>query len=193
MLENPPKNPYNRKKFPKNILKNVDKKVKLSKILGFSIKTELDDLKPDPHKAFKFRVLAVFHKMDELGNYTNAAWFLSLNKFRLIKFVRELQDIWEYRAQLTWDTKRRVFPPLGNPFNKIKIGILINKNEEKIKKIVLFLIENLITKGIDKQAKCLGAFYVLGALTLVNSNAAAALPWLYESVRHNAGTASSQV
>ena len=59
--------------------------------------------------------------------------------------------------------------------------------------LVLFIIENLITKGIDKNAKCLGAFYVLGALTLVNSDAASALPWLYESVRHNPGHGVIQV
>ena len=187
LKEKPPKNPYNRKEFPKNILENIHKKIKLSKILGFSIKTELDDLKTDKEKVFKFRVLAAFHKMDELGNYTNAEWFYSLKKFHLIKFLRELLDIWEYRAQLTWDTKRRIFPPLGNPFDKIKIQVLL------IKKKVLFLIENLITKGIDKQAKCLGAFYVLGAMTLVNSDAAAALPWLYESVRHNTGQGAIQV
>jgi len=30
----------------------------------------------------------------------------------------------------------------------------------------------------------LGAYYVLGALTLVNPNAAAALPWLFQSVAY---------
>ena len=81
--------------------------------------------------------------------------------------------------------KRRIFPPLGNPFEKIKIGLLLNKSEDIIKKKVLHIIENLINRGIDNSAQCLGAFYVLGALTLVNPNAASALPWLYDSVRHN--------
>ena len=63
--------------------------------------------------------------------------------------------------------------------------MLINKNEEKVRKISLTIIENLINKGIDHSSKSLGAFYVLAALTLVNSDAASALPWLYESVRHN--------
>jgi len=180
-----PKNPYNRKELPKNILENINKKVRLSKLLRITIKTEIDNIKINPEKEFKFRVLAVFHKMDELGNYTNLEWFNSLNKIKLIRFTKELLDIWHYRAQLTNETKRQIFPPFGNPFEKIKTGLFIHKNENKIKKIVLFLIENLITKGIDKQSKCLGAYYVLGALTLVNTDAAAALPWLYDSVRYN--------
>ena len=186
LKENPPRNPYNRKAFPKHILKNIDKKIRLSKILGFSIKTDIDNIKEqNSEKEFRFRVLAVFHKMDELGNYTNLEWFLSLNKAKLIKFTRELLDIWAYRAQLTNETKRRIFPPFGNPFARIKVEFLINKDEKKIKRIILFLIENLLTNAIDKHAKCLGAFYVLGALTLVNHDAAIALPWLYDSVRYN--------
>ena len=71
--------------------------------------------------------------MDELGNYTNQEWFSSLNKFKLIRFVKELIDIWCYRAQLTFDTKKRIYPPTGAPFFGIKVGMLVNKNEEKIR------------------------------------------------------------
>ena len=50
------------------------------------------------------------------------------------------------------------------------------------KKNVLDVLEKFINSGIDRDSKALGAFYVLGALTLVNSNAAIALPWLYQAV-----------
>ena len=46
------------------------------------------------------KCLELFQYMDELGNYTDCKWFTSLNRTQLIKFVRELMDIWEYRAQL---------------------------------------------------------------------------------------------
>ena len=42
----------------------------------------------------------------------------------------------------------------------------------------------LVKKGINTDAKSLGAFYVLAGLTLVNINAATAMPWLYQSVAH---------
>ena len=38
-----------------------------------------------------------------------------------------------------------------------------------------------IIAGINQDNKALGACYVLGALTIVNENAATALPWLYQS------------
>jgi len=187
LKENPTKNPYNRKKLPGDILKKIDKKIRISKILGFKIKTDINNIKElDSEKEFRFKTLAIFHKIDELGNYSNLEWFMSLNKQKLIRFTKELLDIWQYRAQLSIETKKKIFPPFGNPFARIRVEYLINKDRKKIRKIILFLIENLITKGVDKQSKCLGAFYVLGALTLVNNDAALALPWLYESVRYTA-------
>ena len=42
------------------------------------------------------------------------------------------------------------------------------------------MIEQLITKGYEDSRK-IGAYYVLGALTIVNVDAAASLPWLYET------------
>jgi len=41
-----------------------------------------------------------------------------------------------------------------------------------------------INTGIDNDSKSLGAYYILGALTLVNTNAAISLPWLYQSVNY---------
>ena len=44
--------------------------------------------------------------MDSLGNYTDSKWFTDLNKFNLIKFLKELLDIWNYRANLSLETKK---------------------------------------------------------------------------------------
>jgi hypothetical protein len=48
----------------------------------------------------------------------------------------------------------------------------------------LEVLEKLFNTGVDKDSKSLGAYYVLGALTLVNENAASSLPWLYQSVNY---------
>jgi hypothetical protein len=42
-------------------------------------------------------------------------------------------------------------------------------------------LEKFINSGIDQDSKSLGAYYVLGALTLVNEDAALALGWLHDS------------
>ena len=50
---------------------------------------------------------------------------------------------------------------------------------------ILNVIKNFVTKGRNRQDKALGAYYVLGSLTLVSHNAAISLPWLYETFRYN--------
>lgn len=183
LRSNHPKNPYNRKKIPKKIIKDIKTKKSLGSLLNRKIQINLDNV--GLKDRFCLKVLEVFQKIDALGNYTNVDWFLNLNKFRLIKFTKELLDIWQYRAQLTFDTKRKICPPHGDPFRGLKINIMIDKDLTYLQKKVLMIIETFIDNGIDKSSKALGSFYVLGALTLVSSGAADALPWLYQSMRHN--------
>jgi hypothetical protein len=50
---------------------------------------------------------------------------------------------------------------------------------------VLFeVIENLVNNGIDRDSKLLGCYYVLGSLTLVNTDAATCMPWLFQSFNY---------
>ena len=54
-------------------------------------------------------------------------------------------------------------------------------NLDKLRLYILQLLDKLINSGVNTDNKALGACYVLGALTIVNENAATALPWLYQS------------
>ena len=130
------------------------------------------------------RALTLFQNIDALGNYSNAEWFLTLNRNLLIKFFRELVDIWSYRSPLTIETKRAICPPSGNPFVRIPNYHILQtlENLDDVRKIMLDIMEKFVCTGIDKDNKCLGAYYILGALTLVNNDAALALPWLYQAV-----------
>jgi hypothetical protein len=47
--------------------------------------------------------------------------------------------------------------------------------------VILEVLERFINNGIDNDSKSLGAYYILGSLTLVNEAAATSLPWLYQS------------
>ena len=135
------------------------------------------------------KILSLFQTIDSYGHYTNCSWFNNLNKFDLITFLRELADIWTYRANLTRETKREIFPPTGNPFivdnSIINLHNLNSYNFNQIRKFAINIIENFISKGINYNSKSLGANYILCALTLVSNSAAEAMPWLYEAVSHN--------
>lgn len=178
-------NPYNRKPFPKQIIQSINKVIKLGRILklDLSVNIQSDNLSKEKHTELK--MIGLFQDIDALGNYTNVEWFLSLSKNHLIRYIREILDIWTYRANLDFITKREICPPIGNPFMGIHINMLPNKNLEELREISLSIIERMVKTGVNHGSKCLGANYVLCALTLVNFEAAQALPWLYESVAPN--------
>lgn len=181
------RNPYNRNLIPESVIKTIKSLLRLSKILNIHINMHYDDDNPvvSNEKAVELRALDLFQNIDALGNYSNPQWFLSLNRFALIRFIRELGDIWEYRAQLTPETKRNICPPHGNPFRNINMVYIHTENNLlNIKKIILESLEYLVNSGVDRDSKSLGAYYVLGALTLVNDSAATSLPWLFQSVSY---------
>lgn len=178
-------NPYNRNNIPKQVFINIKKIISLSHLLKIKIDLEIEDdtTNISDEKLIELRTLSLFQNIDSLGNYSNPDWFISLDRIQLIKFLRELNDIWVYRAQLSQEIKRNICPPYGDPFRNINIRyILADFNLNNIRKNVIGVLEKLVNSGIDRDSQSLGAYYVLGALTLVNTSAAAALPWLLDSV-----------
>lgn len=178
-------NPYNRNKFPSYIVKRIRQVIALSKLLKKDIQLEIEDEHQEMSAAqtVELRTLSLFQEMDALGNYTNYLWFQNLTRGKLCRFIRELFDIFNFRAQLSIETKRNICPPYGDPFRRFNMSYLVNTDcILKVRVIILELMEKLIYAGVNHDSRCLGAYYVLGALTLVSEEAAISLPWLYQSV-----------
>ena len=112
-------------------------------------------------------------------------WYLNLNRHYLKRFISELVDISQYRAQISNEIKRKINPQHGDPFFTVNMNVLLSKCYEVIRKRVLDIIEIFVTQGLDNDARALGTYYVLGALTTVSHDAAVSLPWLYESFVQN--------
>jgi len=180
-------NPYNRKLFPLSVIINLKLVVKLGKLLKININLDFEDSTKmvSSEKAVELRSLALFQAINLLGNYSNSQWFLSLNRNQIIKFIRELIEIWSYRAQLSEEVKRNICPPNGDPFRNLNLTYIYNEiNLNNVKNYVLEIMEKFVCSGIDSDSKSLGSYYILGALTLVNTDAALSLPWLYQSVSY---------
>jgi hypothetical protein len=180
-------NPYNRNLLPIRVLQNIENLIRLSKLLKINVNLNFEDdtKNVSDEKAVELRALSVFQNIDLLGNYSNANWFLSLNRIKLTKFVGELINIWNYRAQLQIEIKRKICPPYGNPFRNLHFNyVTTEENLLNVKKTILEVIEKLVNSGIDRDSKTLGCYYVLGSLTLVNADAATSMPWLFQSFSH---------
>lgn len=181
----PVQNPYNRNIIPVEAVKQFKYFLRLSKIFHFPvelhIKNPLESMSVE--KSTELRVLELFQNIDALGNYSSPVWFHTLNRNQMFKMMVELRDIWAYRAQLSNEVKRAICPPHGDPFQHLNVQYIHREtNMDNIKRYILTILEKFVNTGIDVDSKTLGAYYVLGALTLVNENAAASLPWLYQSL-----------
>jgi hypothetical protein len=180
-------NPYNRNHIHDDVFKSLKTIIRLSKIFKIQLNLiyEDDSIHVSNEKAVELRTLALFQNIDALGNYSNPSWFLSLTKIYLIKFLKELHDIWIHRAQLTEETKHKICPPYGDPFRNLNMSYIhTEQNMCNVKKVILEVLEKFVNSGVDADSRTLGAYYVLGALTLVNEDAATSLPWLFQSLNY---------
>jgi hypothetical protein len=174
-------NPYNRNVFGKNIKKNMMKLIWLSKLF----KEEMNFKANEPEvvqQNISGRVAALFHEIDILGNYTNHQWFLALGHSGVVRFMVELNDIWSYRANLSDQVKRDICPNHRDLFRAMYMIDMRIMPLAMVQDMALIAMEMLIRDGINHDSRCLGANYVLCALTLVSTEAATALPWLFQSV-----------
>jgi hypothetical protein len=179
-------NPYTKKPMPNDILYNMSELLRYTKIINLSVEIDYKEFEElNKNKALNHRIVNVFQEIDRMGNYTNILWFTKLQKNELIKFISELVDIWKYRAILSNQVKREIIPPYGDPFTNITLYNISLYNYYELKVQIVRCMELLTGSGINQECKKLGALYILTALTLVSSDAAEALPWLYESVSDN--------
>ena len=181
------KNPYNRNPIPTSVVQAMRNLIRVSKMLKIKINIDIkaDENEVSPEKTVDMKVLDLFQSIDALGNYSNPSWFNTLNRVQLVRFLRELIDIWTYRANLSIDVKRQICPPFGDPFRNFSFQQLNHEqNILTIKKNILVILDKFVNSGIDRDSKALGAYYVLGALTIVNESAATAMPWLFQSLAY---------
>ena len=178
-------NPYTRSEFPKNLISELHQLLKLSQVLKIHIDIKIqDNISLSIEKQIELKLTSLFQKIDELGNYTNIEWFNSLTSHKIVILIRELYDIWGYRAQLPYSIKREICQPNGDPFIGINMNTLNYCNFNTLKSICINIMEKFVYSGINRDSQFLGASFVLSALTLVSNNAAEAMPWLYQSVAH---------
>ena len=153
----------------------------LTKILKIPIFKEEKDI-ISKEKRIELRALAIFQKLEYLGFYTDPIWFYNLRAINLIKYIKELYDIWNYRANLNPLAKISICPPVGNPFLHIRFNNLYNCPLDELKEKTLNIMDEFIKNNNSASDQYLGGCYLLQALTLVSYPAANSLPWLYQTV-----------
>jgi hypothetical protein len=180
-------NPYNRIAFDESMVQLILKRQNMNKVLNKV--HENSYVYAPPPLTYRERIMKVFSRIDELGNYSDFQWFNHLNRREICKFLFELYEIWFYRAQLTVQMQLAIVPNTGNPFGSITPSRInqmeFNSTTRQLRDVACTILEKLINSSEDETNQNLGALYILSALTLVSETARNSLPWLYSSVQYN--------
>ena len=132
------------------------------------------------------RINNIFHEINSLGNYTTPDWFSFLEKFDYIKFYKCLHNYWNYRLDISCDTKQKVcqlYEPFYNTYYEFFSNTNYNNNTvEFYQDCCLTVMENWIHCGINLEYRKLGALHVLSVLTEVSIPARETLFYLHESL-----------
>lgn len=127
----------------------------------------------------EMKIKDVFYQINMLDNYTNHEWFKNLNLGELIHLYILMEDIWNYRSNMQIEYKKNIIKS-GVIFT-IPIAIIKQlKSKIKLQNIILDEFIRLITEGINREEKKLGAILILTGLVEISGDAADALPHLIQ-------------
>jgi len=177
-----PQNPFTRSPIGQTVITKVMKLTKFLTTHNYSI--EWAPLTPPtPEQQWRMKIVDLFHKIDELNYYSSPDWFIGLTLSEHRKFYAELHAIWSNRAGLTVAQKSLIVPNYVQKLFRHPPWALGDQTLESMQKINMNVIRTMITSAEDRNDRIVGAMYVVSGLTLVNDQARAAYPWLYESVQ----------
>ena len=168
-------NPYTRDEFPENVIKDV------LKIITFLKKQKIDvNIKKykteDFKENLKRKTIDLTIDITQCGYTFNSEWLNQLNKIKLIHLYKLLEDMWNYRVEMTIQQKMSIIPPTGIVFN-YPIGLLSRKSTDYILDIIINDI-NKFKNAYDEGNKKLGYIYLIACLSDINIDCLQSNAWV---------------
>ena len=185
LYKNKSDNPYTRRPFTQEVLDIFKARY------DYMIKHNIDIIYPEeqeylnnltPSEKIHNRLLDVFGDIDRLNviaGGTKLEWFKNLNILQLKKFYKVLEDVWNYRAELSDAQKNEIVP--GNTMFPNSVNYVFNiQSKLEIQNIILTEMEKLVKSSPNESHQHTGAYYILISLTEISYECAQDLPWLIQ-------------
>ena len=155
-------NPYTMNKIPN---KSIEKSKVLTNILNLSVKDEVVDkklLQTSRKQIIKQKCIDLFCDIETTTMYCHPEWFLLLNLQYLKKLYRNLEDLWNYRLQLTNDVKSRICPPNGLAFTMRVSDINRISDGPELRNIILNEILKFKNASTVEDKKMGYTYFIIG-------------------------------
>ena len=161
-------NPYNRENIPLKEIKKIKKIIKVLKKQNIILDYE-ENINYSREETLKRNIVDIFSEIGRMGYFVDINWFYELNLVQLKDLYKSLEDIWNYRAQLSLEVKKSIAPPNGILYS-VRIND-INRINNKIE--IMEIIKNelkQIYNNYNNDNKLLGYMYFIIGLSQVNKN-----------------------
>jgi len=183
LLNNDGLNPYNREKIPTHAIYAFNNRLMYCKKYNIILEN-IEEPKLSEEQLFNNNVLNIFQKIDMLdvtAGGTDHCWFTNLNVLELKILYKTLEDIWNYRAELSSTKKYEIVK--NTPMFSIYVkDIYTISNKRKLQHIILSEMDKLISISDNTDDKRTGAYFILTALVEISQQCMEALPWLIQHV-----------
>ena len=177
LIEMDQENPYTREPIPfhvKIMAKELSDKLKLSEDDSLVNMKEIHKTKS---QIIKQRTIDLFSEIEQCGYSCLVEWFLDLNISRLKSLYRNLEDIWNYRLQLSNEIKCRISPPSGLVFNIPVNDVMSNNNKVALEEIIINEVFKF-NNAVSPEDKKLGYMYFIIGLGTVSRPCVETHEWL---------------
>jgi hypothetical protein len=159
-------NPYTIQPIPHDIKIKVNQFVNILSSKNESIVIN-SNLATDRKTLVKQKYVDLFSQIEYSGYSCDVNWILDLNTHKLKKLYRELEDIWNYRANLSQQVKMDIVPPNGRLF-VMPVSDYTNCNS-KLELREILANELIKVLGATSQANMNLAFmYIIIGLSIVS-------------------------
>lgn len=159
-------NPYTTEEIPLNIIEDVK-----NKINSLKNETDYEDLTDtivrDRKETIKQKIVDLFSFIEQSGYTCHVEWFTVLSVRRLKELYRQLEDIWNYRSQLSQQMKRNICPPNADIFKTPMIEVMNYSCKEDLQELILHEVLKFTQAQTDSDRK-LGFMYFLIAFGMVS-------------------------
>ena len=126
-----------------------------------------DTIERDRKETIKQKIVDLFSFIEQSGYTCHIEWFTSLSIRRLKELYKQLEDIWNYRSQLSHEMKCNICPPNADIFKTPMIEVMNYNNREDLQELILHEVMKFTQASTDSDRK-LGFMYFLIAFGMVS-------------------------
>jgi hypothetical protein len=159
-------NPYTTEPVPQTVIDDVKNKISIMK-LDSSYEDLTDSIVRDRKETIKQKVVDLFSFIEQSGYTCHIEWFTSLSLRRLKELYKQLEDVWNYRSQLSNTMKCNICPPNADIFKTPMIEVMNYNEKEDLQELILHEVMKFTHSETDSDRK-LGFMYFLISFGMVS-------------------------